>query len=96
VTKEDDLVGGSERQVDKEIVGCDVGVTKEEGLISGSERQVNKETERSDIGGTQGEGLVCGIEKQDDRMTERCGGLQSEVRTERDIIKQNDELTVGM
>ena len=87
VTKEDDLVGGSERQVDKEIVGCDVGVTKEKGLISGSERQVNKETERSDIGGTQGEGLVCGIEKQDDRMIERCGGLQSEVRTERDITK---------
>jgi hypothetical protein len=48
VTKEDDLVGGSERQVDKKIVGCDVGVTKEKGLISGSERQVNKETERSD------------------------------------------------
>jgi hypothetical protein len=68
-------------------VGCDVGVTKEKGLISGSERQVNKETERSDIGGTQGEGLVCGIEKQDDRMIERCGGLQSEVRTERDITK---------
>jgi hypothetical protein len=44
-------------------------------------------TERSDIGVTQGEGLVCGIEKQDDRMTERCGGLQSEVRTERDIMK---------
>ena len=87
MSKEDDLVGGSERQVDKEIVGCDVGVTKEKGLISGSERQVNKETERSDIGGTQGEGLVCGIEKQDDRMTERCGGLQSEVRTERDITK---------
>jgi hypothetical protein len=62
-------------------------VTKEKGLISGSERQVNKETERSDIGVTQGEGLVCGIEKQDDRMTERCGGLQSEVRTERDITK---------
>jgi hypothetical protein len=58
VTKEYDLVGRSERQVDKEIVGCDVGVTKEKGL-------------------------VCGIEKQDDRMTERCGGLQSEVRTER-------------
>ena len=95
VTKEDDLVGGSERQVDKETVGCDVGVTKEEGLISGSERQVNKATERSHIGGTQGEGLVCGIEKQDARMIERCGGLQSEVRTERDI-KQNDELTVGM
>ena len=87
VTKEDDLVGRSERQVDKEIVGCDVGVTKEKGLISGSERQVNKETERSDIGVTQGEGLVCGIEKPDDRMTERCGGLQSEVRTERDITK---------
>jgi 4-aminobutyrate aminotransferase-like enzyme len=67
-------------------VGCDVGVTKEEGLISGSERQVNKETERSDIGGTRGKGLVCGIEKLDDRMTERCGGLQSEVRTERDIF----------
>jgi hypothetical protein len=65
-------VGGSERQVDKEIVGCDDGVTKEKGLISGSERQVNQETERSDIGGTRGEGLVCGIEKQDDRMTERC------------------------
>jgi hypothetical protein len=61
-------------------------VTKEEGLISGSERQVNKETERSDIGGTHGEGLVCGIEKQDDLMTERCGGLQSEVTTERDIF----------
>ena len=59
----------------------------EKGLLSGSERQVNKETERSDIGGTQGERLVCGIEKQDDRMTERCGGLQSEVRTERDITK---------
>ena len=28
MTKEDDLVGGSERQVDKETVGCDVGVTK--------------------------------------------------------------------
>ena len=28
VTKEDDLVGRSESQVDKEIVGCDVGVTK--------------------------------------------------------------------
>lgn len=41
------------------------------------------------------EGLVCGIEKQDDQMTEICGGLQSEVRTERDI-NQNDELTVGM
>jgi hypothetical protein len=85
-TKEDDPVGRSERQVDKEIVGCDVGVTKEDGLISGSERQVNKETERSDIGGTHGEGLVCGIEKQDDLMTERCGGLQSEVTTERDIF----------
>ena len=36
-----------------------------------------------------------GIAKHDDRMTERCGDLQSEVRTERDI-KQNDELTVGM
>ena len=76
-------------------MGCDVGVTKEEGIISGSGRQVNKETERFDIGGTQGEGLLCGIEKHDDRMTERCGDLQSEVRTERDI-KQNDELTVGM
>jgi hypothetical protein len=32
VTKEDDLVGGSERQVDKETVGCDVGVTKEDDL----------------------------------------------------------------
>ena len=56
---------------------------------------MNKETERFDIGGTQGEGLLCGIAKHDDRMTERCGDLQSEVRTERDI-KQNDELTVGM
>jgi hypothetical protein len=76
-------------------VGCDVGVTKKEGIISGCERQVNKETERFDIGGTQGEGLLCGIAKHDDRMTERCGDLQSEVRTERDI-KQNNELTVGM
>jgi hypothetical protein len=30
VTKEDDLVRGSERQVDKETVGCDVAVTKED------------------------------------------------------------------
>jgi hypothetical protein len=44
VTKEDDLVGGSERQVDKETVGCDVGVTKEYDLVGGSERQVEKET----------------------------------------------------
>ena len=44
VTKEDDLVGGSERQVDKETVGCDVGVIKEDDLVGGSERQVDKET----------------------------------------------------
>ena len=93
MTKEDDLVGRSERQVDKEIVGCGVGVTKEKGLISGSERQVNKETEKSDIGGTRGEGLVCGIEKQDDRMTDvEVYSLRSELRE----ILQNDELTVGM
>jgi hypothetical protein len=41
VTKEYDLVGGSERQVDKETVGCDVGVTKEDDLVGGSERQVD-------------------------------------------------------
>jgi hypothetical protein len=41
VTKEDDLVGGSERQVDKETVGCDVGVTTEDDLVGGSERQVD-------------------------------------------------------
>jgi hypothetical protein len=33
---EDDPVGGSERQVDKETVGCDVGVTKEDDLVGGS------------------------------------------------------------
>ena len=44
VTKEDDLVGRSERQVDNETVGCDVGVTKEDDLVGGSERQVDKET----------------------------------------------------
>ena len=38
MTKEDDLVGGSERQVDKETVRCDVGVTKEDDLVGGSER----------------------------------------------------------
>jgi hypothetical protein len=32
------------RQVDKETVGCDVGVTKEDDLVGGSERQVDKET----------------------------------------------------
>ena len=44
MTKEDDLVGGSERQVDKETVRCDVGVTKEDDLVGRSERQVDKET----------------------------------------------------
>jgi hypothetical protein len=39
VTKEDDLVGGSERQVDKETVGCDVGMSKGDDLVGGSERQ---------------------------------------------------------
>ena len=43
-TPEDDPVGRSERQVDKETVGCDVGVTKEDDLVGGSERQVDKET----------------------------------------------------
>ena len=33
VTKEDDLVGRSERQVDKEKVWCDAGVTKEDDLV---------------------------------------------------------------
>jgi hypothetical protein len=33
VTKEDDLVGRSERQVNKEIGVCDVGVTKEDDLV---------------------------------------------------------------
>jgi hypothetical protein len=42
VTKEDDLVGGSERQVDNETVGCDAGVTKEDDLVGGSERQVDQ------------------------------------------------------
>jgi hypothetical protein len=50
VTKEDDLVGGSERQVDKETVGCDVGVTKEDDLVGGSERQVENETVGWDVG----------------------------------------------
>ena len=50
MTKEDDLVGGSERQVDKETVGCDVGVTKEDDLVGGSERQVDKETVGCDVG----------------------------------------------
>ena len=36
VTKEDDLVGGSERHVNKETVGCDVGVTKEDDVVGGS------------------------------------------------------------
>ena len=39
VTKEDDLVGRSETQVDNETVGCDVGVTiKEDDLVGRSER----------------------------------------------------------
>jgi hypothetical protein len=44
VTKEDDLIGGSESQVDKETAGCDVGVTKEDDIVGRSERQVDKET----------------------------------------------------
>ena len=44
VSKEDDLVGGSEKQVDNQTVGCDVGVTKEDDLVGRSERQVDKET----------------------------------------------------
>jgi hypothetical protein len=51
VSKEDDIVGGSERQVD-ENVGCDVGVTKEDDLVGGSERQVDKETVRCDARST--------------------------------------------
>jgi hypothetical protein len=52
--KEDDLVGGSERQVDKEIVGCDVRVTKEDDLVGRSERQVDKEIVGCDVGVTKG------------------------------------------
>jgi hypothetical protein len=44
VTKEDELVGGSERQIDNETVGCDVGVTKEDDLVGGSERQVYRDS----------------------------------------------------
>jgi hypothetical protein len=60
VTKECDLVGGSERQVDKETVGCDVGVTKEDYLVGGSERQVDKEIVGCDVGVTKEKGLISG------------------------------------
>jgi hypothetical protein len=53
VTREDDLVGGSERQVDKETVGCDVGMSKGDDLVGGSERQVDKETVGCDVGVTK-------------------------------------------
>ena len=59
VTPEDDLVGGSERQVDKETVGCDVGVIiKEDDLVGGSERQVDNETVGCDVGVTKEDDLV--------------------------------------
>jgi hypothetical protein len=47
-----------ERQVDKETVGCDVGVTKEDDLVGGSERQVDKETVGCDVGVTKEDDLV--------------------------------------
>ena len=44
VINEDDLVGGSERQVDKETVGCDVGVINEDDPVGGSERRVDRDS----------------------------------------------------
>ena len=59
-------MGASERQVDKETVGCDVGVTTEDALVGGYERQVD-ETVGCDVGVTKEDDLVAGSEKQVDR-----------------------------